>query len=275
LAALSFGKSRPIIVNHFHNDPFQHFSPWQRISFRSLARWVDVQIASSESLGEVVKRYLGDRANRIEIIRPGLDLQKFSPSIGNLEERSSLRRGASRLVGAVGRLTEQKAFDVLIDALPSLLAEEPATRILIVGEGPKRRNLQEQARRLGVEGKVVFAGYQHDLVPFYQAMDVLALPSKHEGFGIVLIEAMAQGIPVVAARVVGIEDAVQDGENGLLVPYGDHEALASAISRVSTDPDLRHRLCSSAKKLIESTYAREMMTANFERLYSNLDEGSG
>ncbi len=128
----------------------------------------------------------------------------------------------------------------------------------------------QRARRLGIAGAVTFAGYQEDVASAYAAMDVFVLPSRDEGYGIVFLEAMAMGVPVVGTRVVGSMEAVEDGVTGLLVPYGDAAALAEAVLRLFASPELSHRLCAVAADRVRRRFSRERSVAQTEALYRGL-----
>jgi glycosyltransferase involved in cell wall biosynthesis len=177
------------------------------------------------------------------------------------------------VVGTVGRLAEQKALHILLEATPHLLKEDPSTRVLLVGEGPLHKTLESRAKQLNITDSVTFARYQSDMVSLYRAMDVFVLPSRHEGFGIVSIEAMAMGVPVVGTKVMGTIDVVQDGLTGLLIPFGDPIALASAVSRLFSEPSLKQKLCENANKYVREYYSRESVTAKIESLYCELVQG--
>jgi glycosyltransferase involved in cell wall biosynthesis len=270
VAAGSLGKHRPIIVNHIHNDPFQHYNHWQRIGSKIMASRVNAYITPSASLRDVVKKAFNLHKNRIKVITPGLNLKSFNQTHIDTARINYLRGNAKRVIGFAGRLTKQKALHVLLDAIPALLEEEPDTRILIAGDGPLRQTLERQAEYLKISHAVKFMGYQSEMVPVYQAMDVFVLPSLHEGFGIVLIEAMALEVPVVASLAVGIVDAVQDNVTGLLVPFGDSGALVSALSRFFIEPGLKERLIIKASEFVRQTCSRELMAERIESLYFEL-----
>jgi glycosyltransferase involved in cell wall biosynthesis len=266
-AAVSLGKHRPIIINHIHNDPYQHYSLWQLFGSKIMASRINAFITPSASLGDVVKKAFNLDKDRIKVVTPGLNLEFFDQTPTDTARIKYLRGNAKRVIGFAGRLTKQKALHVLLDAIPALLAEEPDTRILIAGDGPLRQTLERQAEYLKISHAVKFMGYQSEMVPVYQAMDVFVLPSLHEGFGIVLIEAMALHVPVIASRAVGIVDAVQDDVTGLLVPFGDSEALASALSRIFIESGLKERLIKKASEFVRQTCSRELMAERIESLY--------
>ena len=142
--------------------------------------------------------------------------------------------------------------------------------MLVVGDGPLRHDLEAQARRLGIAHAVEFAGYQEDVVSAYAAMDVFVLPSRDEGFGLVFLEAMAVGVPVVGTRVIGSEDAVEDGTTGLLVPYADAPALTRAVRRLLGDAELACRLRDTAAERVRRVSSREQFAAQVEGIYRGL-----
>ena len=115
-----------------------------------------------------------------------------------------------------------------------------------------------------------FLGYRADVEVIYAALDVMVMPSRHEGFGLAFVEAMAMGVPVVGTRVVGSVDAVQDGITGLLVPPDDPAALAAAILRLFDDPQLRRRLVEEARRRVRTHCSREGMAHRIEALYATL-----
>ncbi len=269
VAAVSLGRRRPLVVSHIENDPSQHYDRLTRTLIRRFASNVDAFVTLSESLRRVTQSEFRG-AHRIEVIPPGIDLRRFAPERGDPTEVARLRAGATRVIGTVGRLDDQKSFEVLLDATPALLAEDPASRILIVGEGPRRGDLERQASRLGIEQAVTFAGYRNDVVSAYCAMDVFALPSRHEGFGLVFAEAMALGVPVVGTRVVGSVDAVEDGVTGLLVEHGDPAALAGAILRLFRESELRRTLVANGHDRLRREWSRETLARRTEALFEEL-----
>jgi glycosyltransferase involved in cell wall biosynthesis len=269
-AALTLGKSRPLLVRFIDNDPSQHYSLPHRLAGRLLSPWVDAHITISESLRKSTLKAFCGRIRRIEVIPPGLDMGRFDATKTVSHNSEIFRGGASRVVGTMGRLSKQKAFDVLIRAMPNLLASDTNIRLLIVGDGPLRRRLEKQVETLRLSKAIKFLGLQSDPVPIFQAMDIFVLPSKHEGFGLVLAEAMAMGVPVVGTRVVGTVDAIEDGISGLLVPYGDAEALANAILRIFSEPDLRHVLIQNGRSRVRQHFTKEIMAAKTEDLFREL-----
>ena len=167
------------------------------------------------------------------------------------KELESVRRsfgiGDEPVILAVGRLSQEKGHADLLRALAILLrgpvgADAPKFRAVLVGDGPERRNLAALASRLGIHDSVVVAGFQKDVRPFYRMASLLALPSHSEGSPYVLLEAMAAGLPIVATRVGGVPEHIEDGVTGLLVPERDPGAMAGAIGKLLAGPLLRDTL---------------------------------
>ena len=270
-ATLSLGAAAPLVVVQLVNDLYAR-PPWARLAGRALAGRVAGYVAVSPGVRRTAVHAYRGRARRIAVIPPGIDLRRFDRGRADPDLTARFRQGASRVVGTVGRLADQKALDVLLDAAPRLLADDPGTRLLIVGDGPLRPALERRARRLGIGDAVAFVGHQADPVPAYSAMDVFVLPSRYEGFGIVFLEAMALGVPVVGTRVVGSEDAVVDGVTGLLVPCGDAPALAAAVLRLFSDCRLRERLRAEGARKVARDHTKEEMAVRTESFYHELLE---
>lgn len=267
-AAMPAGAVAPVVV-HVENDVYKR-PRVARLALRLLASRVAGYIAISNGVRDSALRAYGARALRIVVVPPGIDPGRFDRRRIDPAVTARFRQGASRVVGTVGRLASQKALHILVDATPRLLADDPRTRVLLVGDGPLRATLERHARRLGVQDAVTFAGHLPDVLPAYSAMDVFVLPSLYEGFGIVFLEAMASGVPVIGTRVVGSEEAVEDGVTGLLVAQGDAAALASAVLRLMSEPALRARIQAAATENVLRNHTRERTAASTESFYREL-----
>ncbi len=269
VTALSLPVPRPILVASVANDPYRQ-GLLHRWLGRRVAPFIDLHLTHSRGIHDSVLRAYGHRPRRVECVNLGIDLRRFDRSRASPERLAGYRRGAGPVVGVVGRLVPQKAIHILLDATPALLQADPSTRVLVVGDGPLRAALEAQVRRLGVDHAVSFVGYQEDVVSAYAAMDVFVLPSRDEGFGLVFLEAMAVGVPVVGTRVIGSEEAVEDGVTGLLVPYADPAALAHAVRRLLGDADLARRFRDTAAERVRRLSSREQFSAQVEAAYRGL-----
>jgi glycosyltransferase involved in cell wall biosynthesis len=173
----------------------------------------------------------------------------------------------AELVVTVGRYSNEKNQMLLLRALAILAPKRPSLRALIVGVGTLEADLQQATVTLGISDRAQVTGPRADAHDIIRAADVFALSSTSEGFPLVVLEAMALGVPVVSTAVGGVGDSVIDGETGLLVPSGDAEALASAISQLLDDKELSLRLATAARSWTEETCAEEAMIARYLELY--------
>jgi glycosyltransferase involved in cell wall biosynthesis len=185
--------------------------------------------------------------------------------------RLGIKEDAS-VVLAVGRLSSEKAHADLLSAFRHLRDAHPEinARLLIVGDGPERKSLETLARVLNINERVHFAGQVSDVRAFYAAAQVLALPSHSEGSPYVLLEAMAAHLPVVATRVGGVPEMVEDEESALLVHARDPQKMAAAIARVLTDAQLARKLTANASALIATRYSPETYVRSLVEIYRQL-----
>ena len=195
-------------------------------------------IATSEAAGAAQDRLRPARHRRV--VHPGIDLGRFDP--GQLPPREVVREelglpAGAPLVGFFGRLQRWKGVGVLVEAMPRVLQTIPDARCVIVGgrhdlEAGYPEHLQDRIAVLGLERHVTMAGFQTDVARWMHAMDVIALPSDNEPFGITVVEAMAMGKPVIAGDSGGPKEIITTGVNGVLVAHDDEQALAARDSRI-------------------------------------------
>jgi len=177
----------------------------------------------------------------------------------------------AQIVGVVARLEHEKGHPTLLEAWPSILRRVPTARLLVVGEGSRREELEAQAIALGIAKTVVFTGRRDDIPAVTAALDVAVLPSYREAQGLTILEAMALSRPVVASAVGGIPEVIQDGRTGLLVPPHDAAALAAAVVRLLTDHAYADMLARGGHDLVHDRFCVELMVYAIEQLY---DEGA-
>jgi glycosyltransferase involved in cell wall biosynthesis len=174
------------------------------------------------------------------------------------------------LIGAVGRLSAEKGFDLLIRATNIAVVRGLDLGLVIAGDGPDRAALQKQIEELRLSDRVRLLGFQSDLRPLYEAMDLFVLSSIREGLPNVLLEAMALEVPIIATRISGVPRVVADGENGILVPPGDDAALAQAIVRTLTQPDLRSQFAAAGRRTIDARYSFAVRMKKIAAVYDDL-----
>jgi glycosyltransferase involved in cell wall biosynthesis len=204
---------------------------------RLVSRFVDRVIAVSEAARAFLISGKGYDARKIVVVPNGRDLSVFRPGAGGQSVRKELGIDrATPLVGVVGRLEAQKGHVYLLDAWPSVLAEFPDARLLLVGDGSLRGALEQRAKVLGIAPSVVFAGFRRDVPQVLDAVDVVALPSLYEGMPLTAIEASAMAKPVVATAVDGTPEVVREGRTGRLVPPREPAPLSHALRVLLRDP---------------------------------------
>ncbi len=225
---------------------------------RSLVRWVlrssDKIITVSKFMKRLVEK-MGVEDDRVKVIYNGVNIQ--NPA-----------RGDVRRLIYVGAFVKQKGVDILIRAFKDIQSKIPDIELVLVGDGPERKRLQNLAADLGIRD-VRFTGMMEDLDPFFTERSVFVLPSREEGFGIAILEAMERGVPVVASRVGGIVEIVQDGKSGLLFERENPEALSSAVMKIFGDDRLMEELVKNGKKRA-SEFSWDVMAMETEDVYREI-----
>jgi glycosyltransferase involved in cell wall biosynthesis len=173
------------------------------------------------------------------------------------------------VVETAGRLTAVKDQETLIRAVAECVRQGERLFLVLLGEGELRADLETLCVRLGIADNVRFTGWKPDVARFIAACDLFCLPSRNEGMGKVLVEAMALGKPIIASDVGGIPDLVRPGENGLLVPVGDVPAWTRAIKELVNDPAARCRMGEAGRR-IAPAYGVESMIKQIDELYAKL-----
>jgi glycosyltransferase involved in cell wall biosynthesis len=170
---------------------------------------------------------------------------------------------------AVGRLSSEKGHAILLQAAARLekMNQAPDFRVVLVGDGPEQENLQRLTARLGIGQRIVMAGFQTDVRPYYCLSTLLALPSYSEGSPNVVLEAMAAGLPIAATDAGGVPEILEDGVTGLLVQPGDPQAMAEAILRILRDKALASRLAAAARSCAESKYTPQAYRRSLTEFY--------
>lgn len=232
------GLGLPVIVSERNNPERQRFSPvWIWLRDR-LYGWADGFVTPSAG---VLGCFPGALQARGCVIPNPVDPPDRAPASPGAAD--------GRTLVAVGRLVEQKGFDLLLDAFARVAAAHPDWRLVIWGEGPERSRLEALRDRLGLDGRVSLPGLTERPGGWIEGAGVFVLSSRYESFGNVITEAMAAGLPVVAFdSPYGPREIVRDGIDGLLVPAEDGAALAAALDRVMADSDLRARLGAAARE---------------------------
>jgi glycosyltransferase involved in cell wall biosynthesis len=216
----------------------------------------------------------GVAPERCLLLENGIETEQFTRRQTRSEARQALGLPPEKFIlGAVGRLSEEKGFDLLIRSLHQVVAAGLDAHLVIVGEGEEQPALAALARDLGLAERVSLLGYRADPRPVYEALDVYVLSSRREGLPNVLLEAMALEVPVVATRIAGVPRLVRHGENGLVVAPGMVEELTEGVQRLARQPELRQAFARAGRETIETRYSFAARMQKLAELYDDLLSG--
>jgi len=218
-------------------------------------------VVNSQDVAAYIARHYGAPRGRIRVIYNGLDVERFHPP--------AAPAGGGPIV-TVGRLVEQKNHEMFLHAAAALSRDVPEAAFLIIGDGPLRGALEEQARRLGIADRVTFAGERHDVDEVMRQASLFWLTSRWEGMPNVVLEAMASGLPVIATDVGGTRELLQDGADGFIVPAGDTDAFVRRSRELLRDAAMRRRFSAAARAHAE-VFSTSRMVGAMMQLY---DEGA-
>ena len=263
----------PAIVAHEHTWSFEG---------RPLRRFVDREVIGRGSTVFIaVSRDDQRKMAEIEGVNPKKILHVPNgiappPPPTGADVRSDLGIPAEApLIGTVSVLRPQKALDVFIRAAAQLLRENPDLRVLLAGDGPLLGELTELVHSLGVQDRLLLPGYRSDASDVIAALDVAVSSSAFEGSPLAVMEYMESARPIVATRVGGVPDLIEDSVHGLLVDPGDVPALTAAIRRMLADPEAARRMGEAARERRRHEFTVDLMVRRFETLYERLVRGAG
>jgi glycosyltransferase involved in cell wall biosynthesis len=269
----------PAIVHTFHGHVLHgYYGPLKNCVMRRmeqfLARFTDRLVTVSEQVKRDLIAYGVAAEEKIVVIPLGFDLDPF---LNCHLLRGEFRReiGLSvehKLVGIVGRIFPIKNHILFLESAAHIAAHEPAARFVVVGDGVLRATLEQQAWELGIADRVLFTGWRHDLPRIYADLDILVVSSDNEGTPVSAIEAMAAGCPVVATRVGGLPDLIEDQRTGRLVPPRDAKELASAVLDLLRSPGLSQALRRNAIEAVRQRFTVKRLISDMDHFYRQLLE---
>lgn len=244
---------------------------------RASARAYSAVVAVSEEVRADIRREWGVHESRLFLIHNGVHVPPSLPdAVARDEGRRRLGIGPSEVaIGTVGIFRPVKNFELLIEAFSTISTTHPEAILLLVGDGPLREELKAAALRSGAGDRIRFLGLRRDVPQILPCLDIYALPSISEGLSISILEAMASALPVVATRVGGNGEAVEDGQTGTLVPSGSPEALAAGLRDLITDADRRHRMGEAGRRRVLSQFTVAHMLSEYERIYGTVAPRDG
>ncbi len=244
-------------------------NPWRSWRDRRVSRWVYRRAEHIIAVSTPIYRLLTERyavsSDRITVNPNAVVDSPVASTSPSIQLPAEWQQGP--LVGVVARLSEEKGISIFLQAAARISPLAPEVRFLIVGDGPLREELDSLAQHLGLSDRAHFLGYRSDARALIELLEVLVLPSLHEGSPLVILEAMSAGIPIVASAVGGIPDQVEHGREGILVQPGDPSALGDAILRLLRDPALASRLGEAGRQRAGSRFSYAAMVQRVEAVY--------
>ena len=263
-------------VIYTEQNQYDVYARWLRTALERTAGLLNWRVCVSKSSQQSVLRVprLNRWAARTSVIHNAVDLRSFGRELA-VEERES-RRAALGIapghlaIGSVGLLAERKGYEYLIRALAALLPDVPSIRLVLIGGGEQEQYLRTLADELGLTPYVHFLGWRGDVPDLLSVLDLYVQPSLTEGLPHTVVEAAASGLPIVATRVGGIPEVIQDGISGVLVDPRDATGLASGITRLLADPATRQALGSAARLWCLEHFSADAMARRYEALYLSL-----
>lgn len=273
-------KNVPLVITH-HGDWIENHGGFIRKISVSLfntylvGRFLAHAKAIISPSGSYIEksRFLRKNKEKIVVIPNGINLKDYDILRSKEECRKELGLPIEKnIIISVGSLIPYKGPDVLLKAMPKVIKEIPDAMLLFVGKGEMEEELRLLSKKLGVDKHIKFAGFVGDSskkVLFYKSADIFAFPSFSEIFGIVNLEAMACSTPIIASKVGGIPDVVIDGENGLLVPPRDSEALTDALIYLLENEDIREKMGKNGRRRVKG-YSWERIADRTEKIYEEV-----
>jgi L-malate glycosyltransferase len=266
----------PIIIIEETSDP-QNRSWRGNLLMKVFSRFADYTIGISPSVVSYLRDTVHVPERKLRLINNGVIAPKY-PDRGEVEVlRKSLGITDNDFVfGSVGRMRDfHKRFSDLIRAIALVKEDFPGFKLMIVGDGEDRQYLERLSEELGVADRIIFAGFQGNTAPYYACMDVFALASHMEGFGLVLIEAMFFQLPIIATAVGGMKDIVLHNETGLLVDRHSPESISKAMVLLYKNPALRKAMGEKGLERATKEYSAEVYVRNVQQLYQEACERRG
>ncbi|MBI4436480.1 MAG: glycosyltransferase [Candidatus Omnitrophica bacterium] len=243
---------------------------------RYLGRWCDAVIGNASCIGEILAAREKIKISKIYTIHNGVDLGRFPYPMQNGHLRKSLEIPEDAFVlGTVGRLGPEKDHRTLLQAASQLFKKNVKPYLLLIGDGPLYTSLVRLGEELGIATHLRWLGARSDIPELLAGIDLFILPSRYEGCPNVVLEAMAAGKCVVATRVGGTPEVVQDGETGILVRHGQTDELVEALSSLLQDPRRVAEIGQKARESITKAFTVERMVEKTEALYERLLQAKG
>jgi glycosyltransferase involved in cell wall biosynthesis len=230
-------------------------------------RVADRILTVSQEVKEIIRQRFRLKNSKVLVLKNGIVFDDSLSERVNLEKEFLISKNTLKIL-AVGNLSYQKALEVLVRAVAELVTlGMHHIFVMIVGEGEDRKQLEKLILDLGLSNCVKLLGIRHDVIGLMKTSDIFVMPSRYEGLSIAMIEAMACGLPIIASDAPGLRNFIKHGQNGLLFPIEDHDALAKFIVELAEDRNLRVRLSQKARASFEMEYDMRKNIKSLDMLF--------
>jgi len=263
--ALLAGKSTktPTIITE--HDPFKinvikNF--FKKFAINSVKQIITVSSDNKKLLQKLYPKF----SNKISVIHNGIDLTWWKSQ--TLSFKKELHKSEGALLGlTVAELHPRKGIHVLLKAIEALVETKKNLHFAIAGDGPQRKTLEKLIAKRGLTEFVTLLGRQKNIPYLMKTADFFILPSMREAFGMVILEAMVSGLPIIASRTGGIPEIIEDGKTGLLVPPNNPQKLAETIACLTSSKKTREKFIKNSSLLVEKKFSAKIMAKNYEKIY--------
>jgi glycosyltransferase involved in cell wall biosynthesis len=236
---------------------------------RLLNRWTDVLVCVSGSDKELVEKNRTINKPKIIVIRNGIDTSVYRMDLKEVKSaRESMGLGSALVISTVGRLDYPKDYSTILKAMRILKGKDLSLKLLVIGDGPLRASLEQEAGRLELEADVSFVGFRDDVPLLMNVSDIVVLSSRWEGLPGVCLEAGAAGKPMVASDVAGVRDVVLDNKTGYLFAFGSADDLAAKIEKLASSASLMADMGRAGYEYVSANYDRNRMIEGYRSLYT-------
>lgn len=271
------GKSANIPMIVTEHDPFEltgFKNAFKKYGLKNVSKIVTVSLENQKLL----KKLFHEHKEKIEVIQNGIDTDWWTSQTLRFTEqqRHEIKTevfGANEdtlIIISVAELHERKGLKYLIKAVSEVKEKYPNIKLVIVGEGSERKNLENLIEDLKLENHVILLGRRKEIPKLLKSSNIFVLPSRREAFGLVNLEAMITPLPVIASKVGGIPEIIKDGETGILVKPEDEKELAQALERLISDSSLREKMAEKGFLRVKENFSAQKMAQEYEKLYSEI-----
>lgn len=237
---------------------------------RLLTPLTDAFIAVADGHAEFLSEFERFPVEKVHTIYNGVDTQRFAPHEEAAVKESLGIKSAATVVGILAALRPEKNHELFLHGAAALLSGFPETQFLVIGDGPRRHDLEQLAFDLGVSNSIHFLGSREDVPQLLNVCDIVSLTSHNEASPVSILEALASGVPVVASEVGSVKETVVEGETGLLFPAGDQVAFVSAMTKLLQNKALRHFLGENGRQRVVASWSLDGMTRGYEQLIDRI-----